>query len=359
MTAACLLSSSSKPSRARRDRQHRFQIEYASAIRNVPAPEMNQSHLTGPVWGSYLQVIGNSLSQSDKCRCYHPRMRRAALIFGFGSASLAIGALSGCSWKELLRPQPNAVANDVALDRALRVSSLTDGDQPFHLILEVSPPARSSSGHGASGESDMFAQIEVFWLNRITYRIVIRSKGFSQIRIVNGRVVEEHDTGSFYPRWIQNFVDALFEPVPSKSILLKVPGSIPVGPTDNACITTQSSDGPEATSDAPRYSDEISLASVCFRDREPRIASGRDYARYVAFDDFASFGQQQIARTLVNVLPANVFVRGRITHLEPLRQSDYPLLKAKEFTLPVQQILTALVLKTHSPFKARFFSCST
>jgi hypothetical protein len=268
-------------------------------------------------------------------------MRRAALIFGFGSASLAIGALCGCSWKELAQPQPDSVANDVALDRALRVSSLTDGDQPFHLILDISPPPRSNSR--AFGESGMYAQVEVFWLNRITYRIVIRSKTFSQIRIVNGRVVEEHDTGNFYPRWIQNFVDALFEPVPKKSILLKIPGSIPVGPTANACIATPSGSDPEMAAGLPRSSDEISLASVCFRDREPRIASGRDYARYVAFDNFAPFGQQQIPRTLVNVLPANILLRGRVTHLEPLRQSDYPLLKAKEFTLPAKQILTTLV----------------
>jgi len=268
-------------------------------------------------------------------------MRRAALMFGFGSASLAIGALCGCSWKELVSPRSTSVANDVALNRALLVSSLTDGDQPFHLILDIAPAPRSNSS--TPGESEMYAQIEVFWLNRVTYRTVIRSKAFSQTRIVNGRVVEEHDIGNFYPRWIQNFVDALFEPVPKKSILLNIPGSVPIGPTSNACFVTQSSNGPEATPDAPQSPDERSLASVCFRDREPRIASGRDYTRYVAFDDFAAFGQQQIPRTLINVLPANLQLWGRVTYLEPLRQSDYPLLKAKEFTLPAKQILTTLV----------------
>jgi hypothetical protein len=277
-------------------------------------------------------------------------MRRKAWMVGLGSASIALSSLCGCSWEEIFPSNVHTLPNAVAVDRALRLCSLSEGDQPFHLVLEISPPAHptgSSRGPSSRGpnsrESDprvqnLRAHVEVFWLNAITYRTEIRSQSFNQIRIVNGSVVEEHDTGDFYPRWIQNFVDAILNPVPHAARLAKVPGKVPVGTSSHACISTSAPDnGP---------TDETATAQVCFQDAEPRLASGVEFTRSVWFDDFAPFGQQQIARTLVNDLPANVLVQGQVTLLESLPNADYPLLRAKEFTLLSKRIQTALVSKT-------------
>jgi hypothetical protein len=219
------------------------------------------------------------------------------------------------------------------VDRALRLCSLSEGNQPFHLIVDVTPPSHAAAflRHG-----DMRAQIEIFWLSPITYRTVVRSRDFGQIRIVNGNVVEEHDTGDFYPRWLQNFVDAILNPIPKSSTLRKIPGSVPVGVRSHACIATPLGGN----------LDETAMAQICFQDAGPRIASGVDFTRSVWFDDFAPFGKQQIPRTLVNDLPANVLIRGQITLLEPLRQSDYALLKAQASTVPGDQIVTTLVSNT-------------
>jgi len=72
------------------------------------------------------------------------------------------------------------------------------------------------------------------------------------------------------------------------------------------------------------------------------------FGRYVAFDDFMAFGDQLIPRTLTNDLPGNVLLHGRILVLEPLKQSAYPLLKARRFTSPMQQIRTRLLAKTEA-----------
>jgi len=186
----------------------------------------------------------------------------------------------------------------------------------------------------------MQARVELFWLNSITYRTVIHSRTFNQTRIVNGNVVEEHNDGDFYPRWIQNFVDALLDPVPRASELRKIPGSVPIGVQSHACISTSTD---ESTSGD---NDETKMAQVCFQDAEPRIASGIDFTRSVWFDNFAPFGKQEIPRTLVNDLPANLLVRGRVIFLEPLPEADYPLLKASEFTPPASQIATTLVSRS-------------
>ena len=269
-------------------------------------------------------------------------MRRKARLVGFGSVVIVLGSLCGCFWKQIFPPSSPTLLNSVAVDRALQLCSLSESGQPFHLVLEISPPTVSPSSARVSDirAQSMQARVEIFWLNSITYRISIHSRTFNQTRIVNGNVVEEHDDGDFYPRWIQNFVDAILDPVPKSSILRKIPGSVPIGVQSHACIST-SADGTTG-SDA----DETQIAQVCFQDAEPRIASGVDFTRSVWFDNFAPFGSQKIARTLVNDLPANLLVRGRIVLLEPLPGSDYPLLKASEFTPPAKQIKTTLVSRS-------------
>lgn len=244
---------------------------------------------------------------------------------GLASAYLVFGALCGCSWNDLFPARPATIANADAIDRALKTCSLTARDQPFHLVLEVTPPSDAEEpARNLLLARNYRAHIEIFWLNPITYRTVIRSRDFSQTRIVNGHVVEEHNTGDFYPRWIQNFVDAILDPIPRANVLRKISGSVPIGVQDHACISGDS-------------------AEVCFLDAEPRIATGSDPSRSIWFDNYAPFGQQQIARTLTSKLPGNLLLRAHILVLAPLDSSDYALLKAKEFTLPDKIIATELV----------------
>ena len=243
---------------------------------------------------------------------------------GLANASIVLSALCGCSWNDVFPTRPTTIPNAEAVDRALQLGSLSAGDQPFHLVLAVSPPENSRNLNFSLNQADYRAQIEIYWLNPITYRTEIRSARFSQTRIVNGRVVEEHNTGDFYPRWIQNFVEAVLEPIPEARELRKVPGSIPVGVKEHACI----SDGE---------------AQVCFQDAEPRVATGSGPTRSVWFDNFAPFGKQQIARAVVDKLPGNLLVRGHIVLLTPLSQWDQKLLKASEFTLNEKLIETELV----------------
>ncbi len=291
-------------------------------------------------------------------------MRRTALprvgwSMGLGCASILLSLLCGCSWNDVFSPQLQTLENSDAVDRAVRLCSLREGNRPFHLVLEIGegplatpkpalshyagvPPKSSLTVARPVAVADMRARVEIYWLSAISYRIEIHSRDFDQVRIVNGSVTEEHNTGDFYPRWIQNFVDAILDPVPQAEMLRAIPGTVPVGLKSHACISNATV-GEEASDKPIRQPEETSVAQVCFQDAEPLIASGVEFTRSVWFDDFAPFGRQQIARTLVNNLPANVLVRGQITILERLKQEDYPLLKAHEFTPPEQLIETTLV----------------
>ncbi len=250
------------------------------------------------------------------------------------TATFILLVLCGCSWQKFIPAADPTIPNGVAIDRALRVCSLTQGEQPFHLVLSITRPEHAVA--------DMSAQIELSWLNPVTYRIAIRSHDFTQVRIVNGPVVEEHDTGPFYPRWIQNFVDALLNPIPNLAALRKIPGSIPIAAATHACISTVS-DIANLSGDVPPESlDPTRLARVCFQDGDPKIASAMNFTRSVWFDDYAPFGSQQIPRTLVNALPGNLQLRAHIVRLEPLAPAEERLVKAHQFTPPARQVLTSL-----------------
>ena len=267
-------------------------------------------------------------------------MRRLLTLILPGTASLAFLLLCGCALQTYFPPADPSLPNAVAIDRALHLCSLTQGEQPFHLVLSIAPPEHAPA--------DMSAQIELFWLNAVTYRIVIRSRDFSQIRIVNGSVVEEHDTGGFYPRWIQNFVDALLNPVPSLNALRKVPGAIPIGTAAHACIST-ADPALSAASDTPaQEQDPARMERICFQDAEPKIVSTLSFSRSIWFDDFAPFGPQLVPYTLVNALPAKLRLRGHIIRLERLAQADEKLLKTRELTLPPRQMLTTLVSESRA-----------
>ena len=92
---------------------------------------------------------------------------------------------------------------DAALDRALKTSSLTFKGKPFHAVMEI----------GKTGE-DYSGRVEVWWVDGTKYRVVVTSPKFSQERVVSGDRVSEKDEGDYYPRWLENFVLAIINPVP-------------------------------------------------------------------------------------------------------------------------------------------------
>lgn len=80
----------------------------------------------------------------------------------------------------------------VAIDRALKSSSLTYDGKPFHALLAI----------GAGGPHS--GSVEVWWVSGSKYHLVITSPGFSQTKTVNGSQVQEDDHGDYYPRWLED-----------------------------------------------------------------------------------------------------------------------------------------------------------
>jgi len=261
-------------------------------------------------------------------------MRRVVIIL---SMTCVVLWLCGCSpekvaklgkWGAWIPVREDTVPVQEALESALRSSTLFEGNQPYHLLLEITPPL--------GGPAEMRAEVEIYWLNQRTYRTVIRSARLNQTRIVNGGVVEEHDSGEkgaavFYPRWLENFVDALLEPVPDLERFRKLTGRVPVGAQARPCLTVAAEDSTPMD------------AQICLQVGEPRLGSFQDFRRYIAFDNFAPFGGVQVPRRVINELPGHVLLEGRVVALEPLQPGDYGLVKATQYTGPEEKIVTVLV----------------
>ncbi len=100
----------------------------------------------------------------------------------------------------------NAKVSDLA-EHALQQSQLTlPGSHPFHLqatLVETTNP-----------KSQYQAKIEEFWLSPTKWRRTFESPGFSQTLIVDGDRVSEKNVGDYFPWWLNEFVIALFDPIP-------------------------------------------------------------------------------------------------------------------------------------------------
>jgi hypothetical protein len=101
-----------------------------------------------------------------------------------------------------------SVALGGALSHALEKSSLTEAnDKPFHIRIHLVESTNSPSNYRA--------EIEEYWVSPQQWRRSIDSPLFKQLVIVDGAKISEKDTGDYFPLWLQNFVTAIFDPVPN------------------------------------------------------------------------------------------------------------------------------------------------
>jgi hypothetical protein len=241
---------------------------------------------------------------------------------------------------------PSPSANTALLQQSLRESVLIEGHQPFHLVLEIAPDT-TPRAHARPAPSSMHGKVELFWASRNHYRLVLNSPDFSQTRVVDGSEVEEHDEGNFYPRWLDNFVRMLLDPVPRSQVpklipqrltgggTFALPGRPPV--TMPRCLET--SERPDG------ITEETSIARVCFDASHPWYQGTLDFTRYVSLADYAPFGGQMIPRTWSDDIPENIFVEGKVTLLEKLSAGDLKTIHVLNATPPKDQMRTVFLLR--------------
>lgn len=221
--------------------------------------------------------------------------------------------------------QGERVDADKAIDRALRTSSLTDGSKPFHAVLLI-----GSSGSPYSG------RVEVWWAAKDKYKVVTTSPAFSQTRIVNGAQVMETNSGDYYPRWLEDFVDAILDPIPMIGNFRGHGGTVILGSDiTNSCLRRDDRPG--------GITDQLTWGQACFAGTEPRLAGVLTMNYSMGFEDWKSFGKKQVARTYKTSVLDYKEIVAHLTTLEELRDAPGELFAVTNPIPPDQQIKTAFV----------------
>ncbi len=221
--------------------------------------------------------------------------------------------------------QGERVDADTALSRALKASSLTEGGNPFRVVLMIGTTGSPYSG-----------QVEVWWAAAKKYKTVIASPAFSQTRIVNGAQVMETNSGDYYPRWLENFVDAILDPVPMGENFRGRGGAIMLGQhITNSCLRRDDRPG--------GITDQMTWGIICYTGSEPRLESVMTMNYNVDFEDWKSFGKKEIARTYKTSVQDYQEIVAHLTTLEELRDAPEDLFAVTTPTPSEQQIKTAFV----------------
>ena len=204
------------------------------------------------------------------------------------------------------------------VEKALKKSQLTlPGSQPFHLKFSIAETSNPQSAR--------HAEIEESWLSPTKYRRTIQSPDFSQTLIVNGDAVSEINTGSYYPYWLSEFINAAFDPVPFAAGLKQINArgtAAPSGKNDTACGDVQF---------------RVDRWVICFNHDET-FASIFTKSYDATYKDYEKFGNKQVARQILNDPGSAHELVATITALEPLTQPDESLFAVVNPTPPAERI---------------------
>ena len=196
---------------------------------------------------------------------YHVSMQQ----FRFVTCLLLLAAVSPISGQLPGFPQfqGERVDADAALNRALTTSFLTEEGKPFHAVLVI-----GSAGSPYSG------RVEVWWAAKDKYKTVLVSPTFSQTRVVNGADVTESNSGDYYPRWLENFVDAILDPIPMIGNFRGRGGAVMLGPQiARSCLRRDDRrDG---------ITDVMTWGEICFSGSKPHLQSVLTMNYSVEFGD--------------------------------------------------------------------------
>jgi hypothetical protein len=230
-------------------------------------------------------------------------------LLGVVCLSIGIGTVARPQSTELkgFIQSIDKVTSDEALKRALETASLTYHGTPFHLVLTISQPDDAASPfHGT---------VEIYWVDAKKYHILVTSKSFQQTRIVNGDMIEEDNTGDFYPIWLRNYVRALMDPLPRAEEFRGNKSPVMRGKN----ISRSCSNRDDRLNG---ITDQMTWASICFKGDEPLIESANDFTYFMEFGKYETFGKKKIARTYTNYTDSNEKVIGTLTTLEALESID-------------------------------------
>ncbi len=220
-------------------------------------------------------------------------------------------------------PAAQTIPAEMAITRTLDHTTFSHLATPFHVHLQVSGPTPDYTG-----------SLDLAFASPTKYRLVLASPGFRQVRIRNGKLVSEQNTGDYLPNWLETFAAFLTEPEALFSTFSGQTGLVAIGEHLSSCLRRD--DRPNG------ITDQMTWGSLCFSGPEPHLQSVQTFNRFLELTDYQPFAGSELPRTLTtNVLDYKP-VTGHVTTLEPV-SAEGELLTIDTPTLPADLIQTTFI----------------
>jgi hypothetical protein len=225
-------------------------------------------------------------------------------------------------------PGPDTSATDALLDQARKANVLTTpGAPPFHAVLDITSETDDDTAHQGS--------IDLVWADPTHYRLQIQSPGFRQLIIVKDESVEETDDGDFYPTWLQNFVNALVNPL---ALADRIRGHNDFQDNNHYadfCIVRDDRRN--------NVLDAAGFARICFdKSLHMQLIQVLDFTHSLIFHDFQPFHDKSIAHSYRSSTRDGVDLSGTLRTLDDWRP-DPSVLAITAVTQTSARILTTFV----------------
>ena len=223
-----------------------------------------------------------------------------------------------------------APLEQVVQTAAERSSLVLPGHAPFHL--------RAAIADEKAGDPQWNASVEEWWQSPTEFRREFHSAQFSQVLIVHGGKVEEHDTGPVFPELLRNLTSELTVIVPRYDQLAALHQAVDVPDGKPGQIV--------ARWEIPGTDGVVTKAinaSVAVSRQTGLFTYGGDLDWDVALHDFADFHGEPIARRLTAQSGRGPTLTARITLLEDLGTPAPGLFRVAKAT-PFQQQLRVVVV---------------
>jgi len=173
--------------------------------------------------------------------------------------------------------------------------------------------------------SEYQAKIEEFWLSPSKWRRTIEAPGFSQTMTVNGDQISEKNTGDYLPHWLNEFLTAIFDPLPEVDALkhasAPIPGLRGFDPRYN-CSTIV----------------ERHRSTICFDPANGLLEEVFFPGYGVELEDYEAFGLKFVPRRIETDPEPGTRLQATITKLEELRQSNDQMFAVERSTSPSERI---------------------
>ena len=219
---------------------------------------------------------------------------------------------------------------DAAKDAASHSTLAAAGGAPFHLKATISDEKTHDPRYDA--------EVEEWWQSPTIWRREFHSAAFSQTLIVNGRKVQEEDSGPVFPELLRNLTVELVDTVPRFDQLAALHQTVmkPDGQPGQirAKWTIPGTDG-TTTKDIQ--------ASIAISRETGLMTYGGDIDWDVSLHDFADFHGKQIARRLTAQSQGGPRLTAQITLLEDLGTSDAKLFAVHKATPWKKQLRVVVV----------------